>query len=1289
MKRLLRILAAILAALLLLMAAAALWLRSEAALRYAVSVLESRSGGAIKVGEAEGTLFGPFTLKDVRLDAKDADAEVASLTLEWSPIALLTGAVQVHDLEVQGVSVHLKTARQSAPLSFPLHPPVMPLLPVRIALQQVRVRDTTLYKPDGEVALHLDSADFAGRVSNRSIALRQLKAEGPSFSVQGEAELATRRGYETHADLTWRWQPQNLAALAGRSILDGDAKRLDLTQTLASPYALDLKATLKDAFTAPSWSGELKVTRLAAAAIRPGTPGYAAGGSLRFRGDLKGTVIKGAIQADSPTLGPLDARVDTLLDERRVEFRTLSLKLAKSGTALDMKGVVELSTGAPATLTGTWRNANWPGAPWLDSPMGRLRLDTDAARLRLKLVGTLAPQGDFDAQLEIARTEPHRWTLTAGVRDMQSDASLSKPWMDALLPTGDWQASAHGDIDSAHIDKLAGDWLGGRVSAQGLYTRATGRWQAEMRLQGADTGLLSDDWQGKVDATVSASGGGEVAPLDLRLESLRGVLRDKPLSATGHLHALGKQVEMLSADAALGDNRLHLDADQVGGEKLAWRLDAGDLSQVWPDAAGTLHTQGQLQADSHATLLQFVLDGQALVWQHYRAGTLHAEAHVSGETDAHASVSAQDLSLAGIQVTRLDTQADGSLEKHAVRLDLSSDDGVLHLAGTGDYADEAWHGSLDEVELDPKGAGRWQALAPWALDIVAHGFSLTSACLQQADAQACGKFDWRAGGWRSHAEITRLPLTDLQATLPSGLSYAGSLHALFDGDGGRKDAHLALDAELTPGSVQNLVNGKELTLLAYKSGEAHLHVTPTLTSASIGWQLTDGGNLDLAAQVQRGKHPTLTGHIRGQFDDFQLLPAMIPQLGSASGRLALDVALSGTPDAPQFDGSADFDDGDLTVPRLGIHMQDVSLHLKGDAAELSLSGAARSGGGSLALSGTGRRTGSTWQADGALKGDGFRMVDIPEAQVDVSPDLAFKLDDRDVRVSGAVTIPYARLRPRNLTSTAQVSPDQVIVGEEGGEPQEKWHVHAAVHVSMGKQVDFEGFGLSGSIGGDVLAVDEPGHITTGSGELTIQNGLYAAYGQKLQIDNGRLLFNGGPISDPALDIRALRAAAHPEMLQPGSVDQKVGVVVRGTLRAPKVTLFADPPLPQAQLTNYLLFGSTGLETSATTAGSVPGGAGNTATSSQGADIPDFSMQLGAGNGSFDVSKQNVQTTSGVQTASLFFGKYLSPRLYISYGVGLYDPITVKRLIYKLSEKWTLQAESGAANSADIIYTLEH
>ena len=50
--------------------------------------------------------------------------------------------------------------------------------------------------------------------------------------------------------------------------------------------------------------------------------------------------------------------------------------------------------------------------------------------------------------------------------------------------------------------------------------------------------------------------------------------------------------------------------------------------------------------------------------------------------------------------------------------------------------------------------------------------------------------------------------------------------------------------------------------------------------------------------------------------------------------------------------------------------------------------------------------------------------------------------------------------------------------------------------------------------------------------------------------------------------------------------------------------------------------------------------------------------------------------------------YLSPSLYVSYGIGLFDPISTLRLRYLLSERWTLQAETGAETGADVVFKVE-
>ncbi len=45
-----------------------------------------------------------------------------------------------------------------------------------------------------------------------------------------------------------------------------------------------------------------------------------------------------------------------------------------------------------------------------------------------------------------------------------------------------------------------------------------------------------------------------------------------------------------------------------------------------------------------------------------------------------------------------------------------------------------------------------------------------------------------------------------------------------------------------------------------------------------------------------------------------------------------------------------------------------------------------------------------------LKGENLRVVDVPEAQIDASPDLDFKVDGRRIEVGGAVKVPFGEDR---------------------------------------------------------------------------------------------------------------------------------------------------------------------------------------------------------------------------------------------------------------------------------------
>ena len=61
----------------------------------------------------------------------------------------------------------------------------------------------------------------------------------------------------------------------------------------------------------------------------------------------------------------------------------------------------------------------------------------------------------------------------------------------------------------------------------------------------------------------------------------------------------------------------------------------------------------------------------------------------------------------------------------------------------------------------------------------------------------------------------------------------------------------------------------------------------------------------------------------------------------------------------------------------------------------------------------------------------------------------------------------------------------------------------------------------------------------------------------------------------------------------------------------------------------------------------------------------------------------------MDNTSLVLGKALSPKLFISYSVGLLEPINILRFNYKLTKHISLRTESNPnAQGIDVFYTIE-
>ena len=144
---------------------------------------------------------------------------------------------------------------------------------------------------------------------------------------------------------------------------------------------------------------------------------------------------------------------------------------------------------------------------------------------------------------------------------------------------------------------------------------------------------------------------------------------------------------------------------------------------------------------------------------------------------------------------------------------------------------------------------------------------------------------------------------------------------------------------------------------------------------------------------------------------------------------------------------------------------------------------------------------------------------------------------------------------------------------------------------------------------------------------------------------------------------------------------KAGVNVRGSLREPRLSFFSEPTIPQAQIVSLLLAGGSLQSVQDQNRAGTPG---RTAGSRR-RRRRRFSPRSSAASSALpDIS---VESTLSNET-SLVLGKYLSPRLYVSYGVSLTESINTIKMRYTINDRWTIKTESGKEIGADLVYTIE-
>ena len=518
------------------------------------------------------------------------------------------------------------------------------------------------------------------------------------------------------------------------------------------------------------------------------------------------------------------------------------------------------------------------------------------------------------------------------------------------------------------------------------------------------------------------------------------------------------------------------------------------------------------------------------------------------------------------------------------------------------------------------------------------------------------------------------------------------------------------DAALSGGKARWLmpegeiaVNGRSASVSWDWQGEA-LRGTVTLALAEQG-QIRGSFLLPLPARfpVVLGRKMPLQASVTGQVLENGVLASLFPGVVQESqGEIDADLRLGGTWDDPKIEGSLKLAKAGAYLPTAGIRIRDVQLtmHLEKDLVRVD-SLRVVSGSGHIEGTALVRLTG--WQVvdyRGSITGERFQTVYLPELQILSTPRLTFEGTTKALTVRGEVRLPELLISGPPTRAVVLPSPDVILEGAP--KPVEKRFplaLDVQVRITLGERVLVKMEGIDAQLdGGADLSFKSFDNITS-KGEIRVVKGRYRAYGADLEIVRGRLFYSGGPITEPTLDILALRTVG----------DVRAGITVGGILRAPVIKLYSDPAMPNVDILAYILFGHP---------------LGNSSTSEQAAMMAQLATALLSrgqasnlqeqvknrlGLSTLEVQTSNKETAgrmgykevgvtptgakpasqgTGISEAIVTVGKYLTPQLYLSYGRSLYTGGNQIRLRYDIFKQWQIETLTGSESSVDIYYKIE-
>ena len=615
-------------------------------------------------------------------------------------------------------------------------------------------------------------------------------------------------------------------------------------------------------------------------------------------------------------------------------------------------------------------------------------------------------------------------------------------------------------------------------------------------------------------------------------------------------------------------------------------------------------------------------------------------------------ISASELRVYGNDIDKLTVTATGDADQHEVAVELQAEHVAATLkasAALNDWHREGaltWRGLLEGLQVELPGSNVFELDAAASFAVSGTNASLEHRCLQsESNASICLEGEWvRAQSLDASAQLQSFPISALLLPADLEFDFSQELSGRFAvSSSGNVATKIDTDIDISPGRISSTYNPD----LFIETGEGLFRfrvAQDQLEAGELDIPLPGYGAIDIdfgIREVALGLDSPLSGSVVIEVNDIAVLARMLPFLDGDAGRLTTDIVIGGTPSRPLANGSFSLHDAELYYQPLGTTLSNVQVDARifdNNQLHLESSFWAGDGNGTITTSAA-YETGQTPAVEFRISGSDLLLIDTAGLRVKMEPDLRISVSDNELQIGGGIKVPHARVMPDKIpVRTESESEDVVIVaGKLPGEVQAasnntRIRVKGGLQVLLGDDVTIDLDVAKARLGGSVDFQWQDELIPIANGNYRI-DGTIAALGQVLKVSDGNIHFPEVPANNPYLNITAERDIY-------GNTQVKTaGILVTGNARNPVVQAYTYPLTTEERALTLLVTGS------------------------------DFDFEQGVG--------------------ALDFGTYVAPRLFLSYGVGVFEQENIFSARYDLKKGFGIRATSGRRDSGvDINYRLD-